>query len=128
MKKLVFVLGLCLLLSGCGNNKVVCSGSVDEQGLKVKLEVSAALKDDKVNNVSASMTFDDEKAAKQYCGLMELANSFAEDDSKKIDFECSGKSIEFKDYTKMMDSDEKIKEMTKDQFIEVMEAEKLTCK
>lgn len=128
MKKLVFVLGLCLLLSGCGNNKVVCSGSVDEQGLKVKLEVSAALKDDKVNEVSASMTFDDEKAAKQYCGLMELANSFAEDDSKKIDFECSGKSIEFKDYTKLMDSDEKIKEMTKDQFIEVMEAEKLTCK
>lgn len=128
MKKLVFVLGLCLLLSGCGNNKVVCSGSVDEQGLKVKLEVSAALKDDKVNEVSASMTFDDEKAAKQYCGLMELANSFAEDDSKKIDFECSDKSIEFKDYTKLMDSDEKIKEMTKDQFIEVMEAEKLTCK
>ncbi len=126
MKKVV-VLGLAslCLLTGCGN-KVVCKGTQKESGKKVTMKVTATMKSDKVDKVSAKMTFSDKKDATEMCGLMELANSFAEKDSDKIDVKCKGKTIEIKDYAKM--SGESTKGMKKADFIKAMEAQDLTCK
>ena len=124
MKKGI-LLGLASLfiLTGCGGNKVVCTGKMDEAGMKAEVKVTATLKSDKVSNIAADMTFDDESTAKSYCSLFELANSFAEKEEDKISFECKGKTISFKDYSKMVDDDEdtKIIGMSKADFIKEME-------
>ena len=127
MKKGI-LLGLASLfvLTGCGN-KVVCTGKMDEAGMKAEVKITATIKADKVDKIAADMTFDDEKTAKSYCGLFELANSFAEKEEDKISFDCKGKTISFKDYSKMVDedadSDNKVIGMKKADFIKEMEKE-----
>ena len=131
MKKLVFVLGLGLfLMTGCGKKELTCTGTVDEEGVKVNMEVTAKFKDDKVNEVSAVMSFDDEEMTKQYCSLFELANSFEEDATKKIEYTCKEKSIEFKNYAQVVetDSDTKITNITEEEFKKEMENLELSCK
>ncbi len=132
MKKIMFsimVVGCVFLLTGCGlGNKVVCTGTTEESGYKVGMKVTATLKGNKVDKVSASMSFDNKETADTFCSILKLANTYAED-GKKIDFSCSGKSITIKDYTQLVDSsDEKLSDITKEDFIKAMESEKLKCK
>ena len=129
MKKGI-LLGIASLfiVTGCGN-KVVCTSKVDDAGMKAEVKVTAAFKGDKVNKVAAEMTFDDEKTAKSYCSLFELANSFAEKEEDKVSFDCKGKTISIKDYSKMADDeDNKIIGMKKADFIKAMEEEGAKCK
>ena len=124
MKKGI-LLGLASLfvLTGCGN-KVVCTGKMDEAGVKAEVKITATFKSDKVSKIAADMTFDDEKTAKSYCSLFDLANSFAEKEEDKISYECKGKTISFKDYSKMVDEDDdenKVIGMKKADFIKEME-------
>lgn len=131
MKKLVFVLGLGLfLMTGCGKKELTCTGTVDEEGVKVNMEVTAKFKDDKVNEVSAVMSFDDEEMTKQYCSLFELANSFEEDETKKIKYTCKEKSIVFENYAQVVETDEEVKitGVTEEEFRKQMETLELTCK
>ena len=126
MKKGI-LLGLASLfiLTGCGGNKVVCTGKMNEAGMKAEMKITATIKSDKVSKIAAEMTFDDEKTAKSMCGLLELGNSFAEKEEDKVPFDCKGKTISFTDYSKMADSDEdtKIIGMSKADFIKEMEKE-----
>ncbi|MCR5787685.1 MAG: hypothetical protein K6G37_01160 [Bacilli bacterium] len=129
MKK-VAVLGLTslFLLTGCGSkNNVVCTGSTNEGGEKISMKVTGSLKGDKIEKVSAKLTFGSKDKAKQYCSIFELANSMASDSKDKIDVKCSGKSIEFKDYTKVS-SDDSIIGASKADFIKAMEEQELKCK
>lgn len=134
MKKVAFVLVAGLLIfTGCGNkdnNKIVCSGTREEEGQEIKLEVTATLKDKKIDKVSASMEFDKEESATAMCSIFTFANQLATDEKDKIDFKCDGSKIIFNDYTSMIadDDDLQIVGLSKDDFIKVMENEKLSCK
>ena len=128
MKKVV-VLGLASLfiLTGCGSNKVTCKGTAKENGQKVDMKVVGTVKNDKISKVSAEMKFSDKDTAKSMCSLMELANSFAKDD-EKIDFECDGKTLKIKDYSKFDSDSDSVIGKSKADFIKAMEKEDLTCK
>ncbi len=130
MKKILFLSILSLfLLTGCGkSNTITCTGTQDEDSIKVKSEIKAEIKDNKVTNVTAKMEFDDSKTASTMCGIFNLANSMAEKDEDKFDYDCKDKTITFKNYLKLLSSEKDKQEFTKDEFIKIMEEEKLTCK
>ena len=131
MKKGI-LLGLASLfiLTGCGNkNEVVCTGKMDEEGMKAEAKITATIKDDKVEKVSAAITFDDKETAEQYCSLFEMANGFAESEDDKVGFKCDGKTISFENYSDFAGDDEDIVGMAKADFIKTMEKEDgVTCK
>lgn len=125
-KTLVLGIGALLLFTGCGSNKVVCTQTTEEDGKKMELQVTANMKDNKVSTVDATIKFEDDTTASQYCGLMQLFNSFTEDESKKIDVKCSGKNITIKNYDSVLassDSENKVTGLTKDEFIQKMTSE-----
>lgn len=127
MKK---VLGLSLIsllvLTGC-EKSVVCKGTVEEDGINANIEVKGILENDKISKASATMTFSDETASQSVCGMLALVNSFATD-SEKINYECNGKTVKLENYLQMASEEEKKDSYTKDEFIKLMEEEKLTCK
>ena len=100
MKKGI-LLGLASLfiLTGCGGNKVVCTGKSDSAGISVEAKITATIKNDKVAKVSGEMTFKDEATAKTMCSYVELANSLVEKESGKIKVTCKGKKINFRRQT-----------------------------
>lgn len=124
MKKVV-VLGLTslFLLTGCGS-KVVCKGTTEDGGQKIKMKITATIKSDKVSKASATMTFSDKKTAEQTCGFLALAAAMSEE-AKDLDYKCKGKTLEVKNYELMEDG---IKGATKDSFIKSMKEQGLTCK
>ena len=130
MKKILFLSILSLfLLTGCGkSNTITCTGTQDEDGIKVKSEIKAEIKDNKVTNVTAKMEFDDSKTASTMCGIFNFANSMAEKDEDKFDYDCKDKTIIFKNYLKLLSSEKDKQEFTKEEFVKIMEEEKLTCK
>lgn len=133
MKKgFIFLVCALFLLTACGKNEVVCTGKVEEDGETYEMKVTGTLKDDKISAVKASMTFADKEKADQFCSIMSLINSFAEDDSKKVDYKCDGTTITIENYQNMADSDEESPiGKTKAEFIELMtkdSEEKVTCK
>ena len=133
MKKgIVFLVAALFLLGGCGKNEVVCSGKVEEDGKTYEVKVTGTLKDDKIASVKASMVFGDKETTDQFCSIMSLINSFAEDDSKKVDYKCDGTTITIENYQNMADSDEESPiGKTKEEFIELMTKdsdEQVTCK
>lgn len=130
MKKILFLSILSLfLLTGCGkSNTITCTGTKDEDSIKVKSEIKAEIKDNKVTNVTAKMEFDDSKTASTMCGIFNLANSMAEKDEDKFDYDCKDKTIIFKNYLKLLSSEKDKQEFTKEEFVKIMEEEKLTCK
>lgn len=122
-KTLVLGIGALLLFTGCGSNKVVCTQTTEEDGKKMELQVTANMKDNKVSTVDATIKFEDDTTASQ----------FADDESKKIDVKCSGKSITIKNYDSVLassDSENKVTGLTKDEFIQKMtsEDENVKCK
>lgn len=89
----------------------------------MELQVTANMKDNKVSTVDATIKFEDDTTASQ----------FADDESKKIDVKCSGKSITIKNYDSVLassDSENKVTGLTKDEFIQKMtsEDENVKCK
>ena len=109
MKKIYFgVISLVavLLITGCGSsNKVVCTASIDEQGQKYDAEMTAKFdENDKIENVSFTMTFTTEEEAKliyrQYEEMMRLAEQFAQQGQQVPQFEIKndGKKITIGDY------------------------------
>ena len=134
MKKFAFLLVAGLfVVAGCGSkakNQVVCTGEVEESGQKYKMEIKGTLNSaDVITGITAKMTFDNEDMAKSICGIFGLANSMAEDDSQKIDYECGKKSIEIKNYENLAELEgEELEKVSKADFIKEMENECLTCK
>ena len=147
MKKLA-VLGLAalFLVTGCGSkdddnsskksestkssetkkidskNQVVCSGKESAAGQSISMKMTASLdSSDKVEKVSATITFNDKKFAEQYCSLYKAKV----EDADKI-MKCNGNSVEFSNYSAVVGDE--IAGIDKDEFIEVMEDEGLTCK
>ncbi len=132
MRKYILLLFVGLfLLSGCGNKEVVCTGEEDLEGENVKAEIVAKLEDDKVDSVSATMTFDSEDSANQMCSIFDLYNSSIENDDYKIDVSCDGTKMTFNNYTELLsleDDSDSIIGMSRDDFIQAMEEDELSCK
>ena len=132
MRKYILLLFVGLfLLSGCGNKEVVCTGEEDLEGENVKAEIVAKLEDDKVDSVSATMTFDSEDSANQMCSIFDLYNSSIENDDYKIDVSCDGTKMTFNNYTELLslkDDSDNIIGMSHDYFIQAMEEDELSCK
>lgn len=136
MKKLgaLLIVGT-LLLTGCGK-KVTCSGDVKSSTGNYKQEVTATLKNDKVSKVTGKMTFEDESTAKTMCSWIELANNMETDESKKVNYKCSGKTITINNYDKLAEDEDgsnKVIGLTKDEFIKLIkenadEDTEITCK
>ena len=105
-------------VTGCGKskNQVVCTGTATEGGQKYEAKIVANLKDGKVKDGYVEMKFSDKKTAETMCGFMAMANSMAEDNSKKIDYKCNGKTLKINSLA-TLDEDGKIVGMTKDEFI-----------
>lgn len=105
------------LTTGCGKkNQVVCTGKVSEGGQSYEAKIVAKLKKGKVADGYMEMKFSNEKTAASMCGFMKLANSMAEDDSKKIDYTCKGKTLKINSLASD-DDDNNFIGMTKDEFI-----------
>ena len=132
MKKIVFLLPLLLLLTGCGSQKVTCTATMTEENEKYELKIVADIKDNKINSGSIVMKFENKDTADQFCSLYEAINSLAEDD-KKIDYKCNGNEVTFSSLEFLEDGEEeeeKVIGMTKDDFVKKFqeEFEGGTCK
>lgn len=125
------VLGLSLIsllvLTGC-EKSVVCKGTLEEDSTKANIEVKGIIENDKISKASATMTFSDETSSQSMCGMLALVNSFATDESKKIGYECSGKTVKLDNYLQMVSEEESKDSYTREEFIKLMENEQLTCK
>ena len=103
-------------------NKVVCSGKMEEAGIKLTMEMAATFdSSDKLDGASVAMSFDDKTIAEQYCSLYKAG-------LKDVDnvIECEGNTIKFSDFTAVFGDE--AKGTKKADFIELMEDEGLTCK
>jgi len=111
-----------VVLSGCGKGAdIVCTGTVEEDGQTYKAKIEANLDGNKVSKAKATMEFSDKETADTMCGMLALSNSMSEE---QIDYKCSGKKITFNDFLQMGGGEE----YTKEEFIEEMEDEGLSCK
>ena len=63
MKKLVFLLPLLLLLTGCGSKTVTCTAKVEEEGKKYEAKIIGNLKGDKVEYGKMELNFDNKEEA-----------------------------------------------------------------
>lgn len=87
MKKILSILVMILLVSGCVN-KIECSKEEESDGVKVISKVSIKLKDDFANDINLTLKYDNEDVAKSMCEV------FNKDENVK----CSSKEIEFNNY------------------------------
>ena len=143
--KLLYGLFVCVfglvLLTGCGGGsdsgkKVSCTADLEENGTKYgTAEIIAKLDDsDKVTGASMVMHINDEKMAQQLYSMFTLMNSFAEDDSQKIDAKLEGKDIKINNlesYLGMAEDGKELIGISKTDFITEMEKEesmKVVCK
>lgn len=126
MKKYLLILPLLLLSIGCGKkNEVVCTVENEEDG--VTTEIIATLDNkDKVQDAKIKMTFNDEKLAEKMCSTFELTNSYAEKEEDKLEFKCSGKSIEMSANDLVGSID--VTDITKSELIDSAKKEDYTCK
>lgn len=137
MKKMLFGLAALSLvaLTGCGKkNEVVCTSNMKEDGVEAKIKVTGKLKDNKIDSVKATMTFNSKEDADKYCGIMALVAGMAGDE-KKLEYTCKGKTITINNYDQLSDEEEdkSVIGMSKEDFIKEMESSstddgKVTCK
>lgn len=121
----VIMLALIVLLTGCGKNVLTATKTTDEEGMKMeeKMEITFD-KNDKVEKVVETMTFDDEDTAKLMASLLSIG------DTEGIEVEQKGKSIvmtlDAKTFAEQDDiSDE---EMSKDAIRKSLEEQGYTVK
>lgn len=131
MKKFLLIgISSLFLLTGCNSNKIVCTEKIDENGINSELIVTASLNKNRVDKISATMTFENKAMADQVCGIFEKTNTFAEQESDMINLDCKDNVITFDDYSKLLNNDEeKVIGMKKADFIKMMEKNKgVSCK
>lgn len=130
MKKIVFLLPLLLLLTGCGSKTVTCTAKVEEEGKKYEAKIIGNLKGDKVESGKMELIFDNKEEAEQTCNLMTALMALASEE-EKIDIKCDGKKMTVNSLDFDSDDEEdKLVGKTKDEFISVIKEKypEATCK
>ena len=124
------------LLTGCGSttDKVVCKVSEEAGELTMAAEVTATLNDDKVESVTAEITFNSENTAASYYNILMGREEATEEESKlKAKLDGNKITIENFEYTIEKNNDEegsigiKIIGESKDNFISIMESDQYSC-
>ena len=127
----VFCALLLFVVTGCGKNQLVCTGSMEEGGQKVEAEVIAEF-DDNDKLVDATITEDlgSKEKADQLC---QMYDAFASQLPEGVSINCSGSKVTIKGYAKIDDNggEDSMIGKTKEEFKKAMEElseGKVTCK
>ena len=122
-----FMLVTLLALTGCGD-KLVATRETEEMGVKMEEEIEVSFKDDKVNKVKMTYTFDSKEQAEAMKSLLSLGMSMNEE-TANFDIKQSGKKIimeaDAKAYAEMAGDDVDI---SKDELREQFEDQGYTVK
>lgn len=86
-----FMLVTLLALTGCGD-KLVATRETEEMGVKMEEEIEVSFKDDKVNKVKMTYTFDSKEQAEAMESLLSLGMSMNEE-TANLDIKQSGKKL-----------------------------------
>ena len=122
-----FMLVILLALTGCGD-KLVATRETEEMGIKMEEEIEVSFKDDKVNKVKMTYTFDSKEQAEAMKSLLSLGMSMNEE-TANFDIKQRGKKIimeaDAKAYAEMAGDDVDI---SKDELREQFEDQGYTVK
>lgn len=127
MKKVFLVVGLSLfLMVGCGKKQVTCTMKNDSDASNFEIELAGKLDGDKVKKIEATLNFENETDADEYCSILAL---FSADEATKTEYKCEGKKVIIKNYDTFMklNTGDEFKNMDKKAFIEYFEKTGMTC-
>ena len=124
---LLLIISLLLFITGCSRNQIKCTGTITDEGLTMKAEMIAYLdKDNKVTDATVSYELKDQELMDTYCSMFKMM----EEGYDGLRVTCSKTKITLDGYLTLL-SEEESKELlgiSKEGFIEAMEADKFICK
>ena len=122
-----FMLVTLLALPGCGD-KLVATRETEEMGVKMEEEIEVSFKDDKVNKVKMTYTFDSKEQAEAMKSLFSLGMSM-NGETTNLDIKQKGKKLtieaDAEAYAELAGEDVDI---SKDELREQLEEEGYTVK
>lgn len=122
-----FMLVTLLALTGCGD-KLVATRETEEMGMKMEEEIEVSFKDDKVNKVKMTYTFDSKEQAEAMKSLFTLGMSM-NGETTNLDIKQKGKKLtieaDAEAYAELAGEDVDI---SKDELREQLEEEGYTVK
>ena len=122
-----FMLVILLALTGCGD-KLVATRETEEMGMKMEEKIEVSFKDDKVNKVKMTYTFDSKEQAESMKSLFTLGMSMS-GETTNLDIKQSGKKLtieaDAEAYAELAGEDVDI---SKDELREQLEEEGYTVK
>ena len=122
-----FMLVILLALTGCGD-KLVATRETEEMGMKIEEEIEVSFKDDKVNKVKMTYTFDSKEQAESMKSLFTLGMSM-NGETTNLDIKQKGKKLtieaDAEAYAELAGEDVDI---SKDELREQLEEEGYTVK
>lgn len=122
-----FMLVILLALTGCGD-KLVATRETEEMGMKMEEKIEVSFKDDKVNKVKMTYTFDSKEQAEAMKSLFTLGMSM-NGETTNLDIKQKGKKLtieaDAEAYAELAGEDVDI---SKDELREQLEEEGYTVK
>lgn len=114
-------------LTGCGN-KLVATRESEEMGMKMKKKVEISFKNDKVNKVKMTYTFDDKDTAESMKSLLSLGFTMS-GSSDGVEIKQSGKKVIITlDSEAYADMESEYEDLSKDELKEALEEDGYTVK
>lgn len=114
-------------LTGCGN-KLVATRESEEMGMKMKEKVEISFKNDKVNKVKMTYTFDDKDTAESMKSLFSLGFTMS-GSSDGVEIKQSGKKVIIElDGEAYADMESEYEDLSKDELKEALEEDGYTVK
>lgn len=114
-------------LTGCGN-KLVATRESEEMGMKMKEKVEISFKNDKVNKVKMTYTFDDKDTAESMKSLLSLGFTMS-GSSDGVEIKQSGKKVIITlDSEAYADMESEYEDLSKDELKEALEEDGYTVK
>ncbi len=131
--KIFMIMILCLgvfYLTGCtsNENEIKCKINEEYEDKTMETEVKATMKDDKINKITATLTFDSDNTAVSYYNLFKSYEELSNDE-EKIEAKLDGKVVtieNFDNYLKKSQNADLIGK-DKDEFIKMMESMQYKC-
>lgn len=114
-------------LTGCGN-KLVATRESEEMGMKMKEKVEISFKNDKVNKVKMTYTFDDKDTAESMKSLLSLGFTMS-GSSDGVEIKQNGKKVIITlDSEAYADMESEYEDLSKDELKEALEEDGYTVK
>lgn len=114
-------------LTGCGN-KLVATRESEEMGMKMKEKVEISFKNDKINKVKMTYTFDDKDTAESMKSLFSLGFTMS-GSSDGVKIKQSGKKVIIElDGEAYADMESEYEDLSKDELKEALEEDGYTVK